>query len=114
MNPVSEPPPETPRTSRQAGRREDRQYFLKAHVQAVKDGQFRGYVEVSIRAGKDIIDHRLRYGPLIRDSWSTAMDDAERLAFEVRDADCADGPSHVFSVRGTGQFDALLNMFALH
>lgn len=88
------------------------QYFLKARVHDLPDGQFRGYVDVKTRAGKDMLDSRLKYCPLIRGTWNEAIEDAERLAAAMQAADFQDGECFVFSARGASSFEALMSMFA--
>lgn len=87
------------------------QYFLKSRVHDLPEGQFRGYVEIKARSGKDMLDSRLKYCPLIRGTWNEAIEDAERLAQSMRAADYQDGECFVFSTRGASSFDALMNMF---
>ncbi|MBX6316827.1 hypothetical protein [Pigmentiphaga sp.] len=86
------------------------QYFLKARVHDLPEGQFRGYVEVTARSGKDMLDSRLKYCPLIRGTWNEALEDAERLATNLRDTDYRDGDCFVFSVREASSFDALMTL----
>jgi len=89
------------------------QYFLKARVHDLPEGHFRGYVEVKIRSGKDMRDSRLRHCPLIRSTWNEAIEDAERLARNLRESEeFQDGEHFVFSSRSTSDFDALMRMFS--
>lgn len=88
------------------------QYFLKSRVHDLPEGHFRGYVEVKVRSGKDMLDSRLKHCPLIRGTWDEAIEDAERLAEGVRAAECLDGECFVFSARGASSFDALMSLVA--
>jgi hypothetical protein len=89
------------------------QYFLKARVHDLPEGHFRGYVEVTVRLGKEMRDSRLRHSPLIRSTWNEAIEDAERLARSLRDSEeFQDGEHFLFSSRGASDFDALMRMFS--
>ncbi|VCU72157.1 hypothetical protein PIGHUM_04253 [Pigmentiphaga humi] len=87
------------------------QYVLKSRVLDLPEGQFRGYVEVQARGGREMVDSRLKYCGLIRRTWLEAVEDAERLADGLRGTDCHDGECFVFSARSASSLDSLLNVF---
>ncbi len=88
------------------------QYFLKSRVHDLPDCQFRGYVEIKVRMGRDLIDSRLRYCPLIRNTWEEAVSDAERMAQSIHSTECQDGACYIFSSRTASSFESLMNMLS--
>lgn len=89
------------------------QYAIKSRVHELPDSHFRGYVEITARSAAGV-ESRLKYSPLLRNTWDEAISDAERVAESALRNECSDGEAHIFSARTASSFDMVMNILAAH